>query len=356
MDRSDPGSLTSTARQSRLCPAVTFPFSPPATLVSLEALRAAQQALRGVAVRTPLLPADDLLPAGRVPDGARVWVKPEMLQRGGAFKLRGAYNFLAALDPAERARGVVAPSSGNHAQAVALAARLFGVPATVVMPSNAPEAKRCGAERLGARVVLVGPSSDERAARAAEIVAETGAVLVPPYDHPDIVAGQGTIGLEIAEELPNVRLVLVPVGGGGLLAGVATAVKALAPNARVVGVEPAATPKLSHARAAGRPVTLPYAGGMTDGLLTTSVGALPFAHHDAYVDDVVAVADDVLPETMRVLLDRMKLVTEPSGAVALAALRSGLVDPAPEGDTVCVLSGGNIEWSGLTGVLGGLGG
>ena len=327
--------------------------SPPTALVSLEALRAAQQVLRGVAVRTPLLPAEDALPAGR--GGARVWVKPEMLQRGGAFKLRGAYTFLAALDPADRARGVVAPSSGNHAQAVALAARLFGVSATVVMPSNAPEAKRRGAARLGATVVLVGPSSDERAARAAEIVAETGAVLVPPYDHPHIVAGQGTIGLEIAEELPNVRLVLVPVGGGGLLAGVATAVKALAPQARVVGVEPAATPKLSHARAAGRPVTLPYAGGLPDGLLTTSVGALPFAHHAAYVDEVVAVADDVLPETMRVLLDRLKLVTEPSGAVTLAALRLGLVELPVDGDTVCVLSGGNIEWPGLIGLLGAVG-
>lgn len=315
----------------------------------------AQRVLRGVAVRTPLLPADDLLPAGRVPAGGRVWVKPEMLQRGGAFKLRGAYTFLAALDPADRARGVVAPSSGNHAQAVALAARLFGVPATVVMPSNAPEAKRRGAERLGARVVLVGPSSDERAARAAEIVAETGAVLVPPYDHPDIVAGQGTIGLEIVEDLPNVRLVLVPVGGGGLLAGVATAVKALVPEARVIAVEPAATPKLSRARAAGGPVTLPYAGGMTDGLLTTSVGALPFAHHAAYVDEVVAVDDASLPDAMRALLDRMKLVTEPSGAVTVAALRAGLVDPASDGDTVCVLSGGNIEWSGLSGMLGTVG-
>ncbi len=335
------------------CSATVSLTSPPPQLVGLGALRAAQHRLRGVAVRTPLLPADELVP-GAGP-GARVWVKPEMLQRGGAFKLRGAYNFLAALDPAERARGVVAPSSGNHAQAVALAARLFGVPATVVMPSNAPEAKRRGAERFGATVILVGPTSDERAARAAEIVADTGAVLVPPYDHPDIVAGQGTIGLEIAEDLPDVRLVLVPVGGGGLLAGVAAAVKALAPAARVVGVEPAATPKLSRARAAGRPVTLPYAGGIADGLLTTSVGALPFAHHAAFVDEVVGVADDVLPETVRVLLDRLKLVTEPSGAVTLAALRLGLVEPAAEGDTVCVLSGGNIEWDGLLGVLGGKG-
>ena len=337
--------------------AAPVPPAPLGNLVTLDALRAAQATLRGVVVRTPLLAAEDVLPAGIMPAAqaipeSRVWVKPEMLQRGGAFKLRGAYTFIAALDPVARARGVVAPSSGNHAQAVALAARLFGVPATVVMPTNAPEAKRRGAERLGARVVIVGPSSDERAARAAEIVAETGAVLVPPYDHPLIVAGQGTIGLEIVEELPEVRLVLVPVGGGGLLAGVATAIKALAPTARVVGVEPAATPKLSSARAAGWPVTLPYAGGLPDGLLTTSVGALPFAHHSAYVDEVVAVTDDALPATVRAVLDRLKLVVEPSGAVTLAALRLGLVAPAADGDTVCVLSGGNIEWTGLSELLG----
>lgn len=323
---------------------------PPAALVTLDALRRAAATLRGVAVRTPLLPGGDALPAGL---GGDVWLKPEMLQRGGAFKLRGAYTFLAALPAEARARGVVAPSSGNHAQAVALAARLFGVPATVVMPVNAPKAKRRGAERLGAHVELAGRTSAERAARANAIVAATGAVLVPPFDHPTIVAGQGTIGLEIAEDRPDVRLVLVPVGGGGLSAGVAAAVKLLVPDARVVGVEPAGTPKLSRARAAGGPVTLPYAEGLADGLLGVRVGDVNFAHHQAYLDDVVQVDDAALPGAVRALLDRAKLVAEPSGAVTLAALREGAVAPAADGPTVCVLSGGNVEWEGLAALLGG---
>ena len=315
------------------------------SLVSLDALRAAQAVLRGVAVRTPLLPLDG------VGEGGRVWVKPEMLQRGGAFKLRGAYAFLAGLPPAARARGVVAPSSGNHAQAVALAARLFGVPATVVMPVTVTPAKRAGAERLGARIELAGTTTADRMARAEAIVADTGAVLVPPYDHPTIVAGQGTAGLEIVEELPTARLVLVPVGGGGLSAGVATAVKLLSPATRVVGVEPAGAPKLTRARAAGAPVHIGATRGLADGLLAVQVGTVPFAHHQAYLDDVVTVDDAELPGAMRHLLDRAKLVAEPSGAITLAALRAGAVEPAADGDTVCVLSGGNVEWDGLRRVL-----
>jgi threonine dehydratase len=192
------------------------------SLITLSDIRAAAATLAGVAVRTPLLPADEL--------GAGVWLKPEMLQRGGAFKFRGAYTYLAGLSPAERGRGVVAPSSGNHAQAVAMAARLFGVPATVVMPTTVTPAKRAGAERLGARVVLEGTTTQDRMERALELVRDEGMTLVPPYDHPTIVAGQGTAGLEIAEEMPDVETVLVPVGGGGLSAGVATAVKLLAPG------------------------------------------------------------------------------------------------------------------------------
>lgn len=326
--------------------------APAAPLVTLDDLRRAAATLRGVAVRTPLLPGGDALPAEVAATGA-VWLKPEMLQRGGAFKVRGAYHFLAQLPAEARARGVVAPSSGNHAQAVALAARLFGVPATVVMPVNAPEAKRRGAERLGARVELAGRTSAERAARADAIVAESGAVLVPPFDHPAIVAGQGTVGLEIAEDRPDVRLVLVPVGGGGLSAGVAAAVKLLAPKARVIGVEPAGTPKLSRARAAGAPVTLPYHEGLADGLLGVRVGDVTFAHHQAYLDDVVQVDDRALPAAVRALLDRAKLVAEPSGAVTLAALREGVVRPDPDGPTVCVLSGGNVEWDGLAALFGG---
>jgi threonine dehydratase len=314
---------------------------PQPTLVTLEDLRSAAAVLRGVAVRTPLLPADELGPA--------VFLKPETLQRGGAFKFRGAYYFLSRLDPAQRSRGVIAPSSGNHAQAVALAARIFGVPCTVVMPTTVTAAKRAGAERFGARVVLAGTNTQHRMARAREIVSEEGLVLVPPYDDPIIIAGQGTAGLEIAEDLPAVRTVLVPVGGGGLSAGVATAVKLLCPKARVIGVEPAGAPKLTRARAAGKPVTLESTSGLADGLLAVAIGALPFAHHSAYIDEVVLVEDGALPGAMRFLLDRMKLVVEPSGAITVAALRAGLVKA--DGPTVAVLSGGNIEWDGLHSIL-----
>ena len=316
-------------------------------LVSFADLEAAARVLAPVAVRTPLLPADFVSAQVGVP----VWVKPEMLQRGGAFKFRGAYNFLAHLGPAARARGVVAPSSGNHAQAVALAAQLFGVPATVVMPTTVTPAKRSGAERLGARVVLAGTTTADRMARAEELVRDEGMALVPPYDHPVIIAGQGTVGLEIAHDLPDVQTVLVPVGGGGFSAGVATAIKARAPKARVIGVEPAGAPKLSRARAAGKPVKLDHAGGLADGLLAVEIGHVTFAHHQRYLDDVVTVDDDALRGAMRLLLDRMKLVVEPSGAITIAALLGGGVKP--RGPTVAVLSGGNIEWDGLRELLGG---
>ena len=315
-------------------------------LVSLSDLRAAASVLRGVAVRTPLLPADAL--GERV--GTRVWVKPEMLQHGGAFKLRGAYTFLAGMTPEARARGVVAPSSGNHAQAVALAGRMFGVPVTVVMPTTVTAPKRGGAERLGAKVELAGTTTGDRMERAEQIARETGATIVPPYDDPTIIAGQGTVGLEIIEDCPTVATVLVPVGGGGLSAGVATAVKLLSPSTRVIGVEPASAPKLTRARAAGAPVHLGRTSGMADGLLAVQVGTVPFAHHAAYVDDVITVEDAALPEAMRFLLDRMKLVAEPSGAITVAALlgfATGSAGGASLGDTVAVLSGGNVEWPGL---------
>jgi len=279
-----------------------------------------------------------------------VWVKPEMLQRGGAFKFRGAYNFLSHLSPEERARGVVAPSSGNHAQAVALAARLYGVPAVVVMPTTVTSAKRSGAERLGALVELAGTTTAHRMARAEELVNEEGLTLVPPYDHPMIIAGQGTVGLEIAADMPSVDTVLVPVGGGGFSAGVAAAIKLSLPNARVIGVEPSGAPKLSRAREAGRPVRLEHSGGLADGLLAVEIGHITFAHHQRYIDDVVLVDDAALRGAMRLLLDRLKLVVEPSGAITIAALLGGKVKP--KGPTVAVLSGGNIEWDGLRELLG----
>ncbi len=316
-------------------------------LVSLDEIRAAAAILRGVAVRTPLLP----VPGGDGVPECALWLKPEMLQRGGAFKFRGAYTYLSRLPADVRARGVIAPSSGNHAQAVALAAQLFGVAATAVMPTTVTAPKRAGVERLGARVELAGTTTDDRMERAREIATVHGSTIVPPYDDATIIAGQGTAGLELVDDLPDVDTVLVPVGGGGLSAGVATAVKLLAPRARVVGVEPVNAPKLSRAREAGEPVTLDATAGLADGLLAVRVGALPFAHHQAYVDDVVRVEDGVIPAAMRFLLDRMKLVAEPSGAITMAALLSGAVHPT--GRTVAFLSGGNIDWRGLRALLDG---
>jgi threonine dehydratase len=316
-----------------------------AELITLADLEEAAARIAPVAVRTPLLPFDhasELL-------GAEIWVKPEMLQRSGAFKFRGAYNFLAQLGDAERRRGVVAPSSGNHAQAVAMAARMFGAPAVAVMPTTVTPAKRAGAERLGARIELAGTTTQDRWDRAVELVEAEGLTMVPPYDHAWIVAGQGTLGLEIAEDMPDVGTVLVPVGGGGMSAGTAAAVKLRAPNARVIGVEPSSAPKLTLARAAGRPVRLDATSGLADGLLAVEVGTLPFAHHEAYVDEVITVDDSALRGAMRVLFDRMKLVAEPSGAITVAALLERLV--APRGRTVAVLSGGNIEWSGFAPLL-----
>lgn len=315
-------------------------------LVTLRDLEAAAGILAPVAVRTPLLPADVISDAVGTP----IWIKPEMLQRGGAFKFRGAYNFLANMDPEVRKRGVIAPSSGNHAQAVALAAKLFGVPATVVMPTTVTSAKRGGAERLGARIVLAGTTTFDRYQKAEEIVAEEGSTLVPPYDHNLIIAGQGTVGLEIAADAPHIENVLVPVGGGGFSAGVAAAIKLKMPNAKVIGVEPTTSPKLSQARAAGKPVRIPASGGLADGLLAVEIGHVTFAHHQKYLDDVVLVDDNSLHSAMRLLLDRLKLVVEPSGAITVAALLEKKF--VPRGPTVAVLSGGNIEWDGLCGLLG----
>ena len=314
-------------------------------LVTLQDLRRAQEILAPVAVRTPLL-FDDVLSEKL---GAEIRYKPECLQRSGSFKFRGAYNYLSSLPADVRSRGVVAPSSGNHGQGVAMAARLYGIPATVVMPTNVTSAKRGGAERLGARIVLAGTTTHERADKAREICDAEGLTMVHPYDDAMIIAGQGTVGLEIVEDLPDVAVVLVPVGGGGLSAGVATAVKLMAPNVKLVGVEPVSAPKLYKARAQGSPVRLEATGGLADGLQATEIGGRPFMHHQAYLDDVVLVDDDPLPLAMKHLMDRLKIIVEPSGAITVAALMTGAVSPS--GKTVAVLSGGNIEWQGLQKLL-----
>lgn len=310
-------------------------------LVTLHDIENAARGLKDVAIRTPLLPVDAL--STRFPAG--VWVKPEMLQRTGAFKFRGAFTFISSLSANERARGVVTPSSGNHGQAVAYAARMFDIRCTVVMPTTVTRVKRNGAERYGATIELAGVTSIDRAVRCDAIAAATGAVVVPPFDHPLIIAGQGTMGLEIADDLATVGTVLLPVGGGGLSSGVATAIKLRHPNARIVGVEPTGARKLSAARSAGGPVTLEKSEGLPDGLLGVRIGQRNYAHLDAYCDDVVQVDDNAIRRAMRFLIDRMKLVAEPSGAITMAALLDGIVEP--QGPAVAVLSGGNIEWSGL---------
>jgi len=322
--------------------------SPP-ELVTLDAIRAAAQHLRGIAVRTPLLPVDELSDRLGVP----VFVKPESLQRVGAFKLRGAFTLVRQL-AADGARGVITYSSGNHGQAMAYAAHRFALRAVVVMPETAPEVKRRGVERWGGEVVLAGRTSVDRHERAVEIAARDHLAMVPPFDHPAIITGQGTAGLEIVEDCPDVRTVAVPVGGGGLAAGVATAVKALAPAAQVVTVEPEGAPTYERARAAGAPVTLGHTGSIADGLLPLRIGELTFAHLSRYADRAALVSDAQILAAVRYAVDRLKLVLEPSGAATLAwllAQRAGTV----AGPVVAVLSGGNVEWEGLRTLLAGSG-
>jgi threo-3-hydroxy-L-aspartate ammonia-lyase len=305
-------------------------------LVSIDRIRAAAARIAGVAVRTPLLAWD-----------ARTWLKPESLQPVGAFKMRGAYARLTSLSDAERAAGVITYSSGNHAQAVARAARLLGVRAVIVMPENAPAIKVAGVRRDGAEIVTTGPASDERHAVAERLAAEHGYTMLPPYDDPEVIAGQGTAGLEIVEDLPNVTSVLVPIGGGGLIAGIAAAVKALAPGARIVGVEPEDAADARDSLAAGEIIAWPaerIARTLADGLRVTAVGRLPFAHMRAFVDEIVTVSDDELRNAMRALATRARLVVEPSGAAAMAAHLGGRA-PQPEEDDarVVILSGGNVD-------------
>jgi threonine dehydratase len=307
-----------------------------AGLVGLPEIRAAADRIRGVATRTPLLRWDDT-----------TWLKPESLQPVGAFKMRGAYNKLASLTDAERARGVVTYSSGNHAQAVARAARLLGANAVICMPSDAPRVKIEGVERDGAEIQFTGPDSEERHALALRLVEERGLVMVEPYDDPAIIAGQGTIGLEIVEDLPEVTSVLVPVSGGGLSAGVATAIKALRPETRVIGVEPELAADAKASLESGELVTWTAdetGRTMADGLRTNSLGPLPFLHLRAFLDEIVTVTEDEMAEAMRQLAHRARLVVEPSGAAAMAAHLPGHV-PRPGGDDarVVILSGGNVD-------------
>jgi threonine dehydratase len=305
-------------------------------LVTLDEIRGAAERIRGVALHTPLLRWDD-----------RTWLKPESLQPVGAFKMRGAYNAVASLTDEERARGVVTYSSGNHAQAVARAARLLGAPAVIVMPEDAPPVKVEGVRRDGAEIVVAGRTGEERHAVALELVQRDGRVMIEPYDDRRIIAGQGTCGLEIAEDLPAVTSVLIPVSGGGLSAGIATAVKALAPNARVIGVEPELAADARESLATGEIVR--WDGTLTtrtmaDGLRVEHLGWLPFLHLRRFMDEIVTVSEEQMADAMRQLAARARLVVEASGAAGMAAHLSGAA-PQPEGDDhrVIVISGGNVD-------------
>jgi threonine dehydratase len=305
--------------------------------VTLESLRAAARVLEGVAARTPLLELPDL--AARV--GAPVLLKCELLQPVGAFKIRGAYNAVARA-AAAGARGMVTQSSGNHGQAVAFAARRFGLHAVVVMPASTPAVKVEGVRGHGGEVVFAGATrSGEQRLRAEAISREQDLVMIPPYDHPDVIAGQGTCGLEILEQRPDVGTILVPVSGGGLIAGISVAVAALAPAVRVVGVEPVGAAKLSAALAAGAPRTLDHTESIADGLLAPSVGNLTFDILRQVVREAVTVEEEEIAAAVRYLHVHTGLRAEPSGAVAVAALLAGRVRPA--GPTVAVLSGGNVD-------------
>jgi threonine dehydratase len=305
-------------------------------LVSLDEIRAAAERIRGVALHTPLLRWDD-----------RTWLKPESLQPIGAFKMRGAYNAVASLADEERGHGVVTYSSGNHGQAVARAARLLGVPATIVMPEDASPVKVEGVRRDGAEIVFAGRTGEERHAVALQLVERDGLLMMEPYDDRRIIAGQGTCGLEIAEDLPRVSSVLIPVSGGGLSAGIATAVKALAPNARVIGVEPELAADARESLAKGEIVR--WDGSLTtrtmaDGLRVEQLGWLPFLHLRRYMDEIVTVSEEQMADAMRQLAATARLVVEPSGAAGMAAHLSGAA-PQPPGDDhrVIVISGGNVE-------------
>ena len=307
-------------------------------LVSLDLIKEAHERIRSVVVRTPLYHAAALSEELE----AKVLLKLESLQRTGSFKIRGAYNFVAQIPEEMRSCGVITYSSGNHAQAVALAAQLHGIRAVVVMPVNAPQIKRDGAARLGAEVILEGTTSTQRRVRAESIAAEENLTIVPPYDALGIIAGQGTTGLEIAEESEDFEVLLAPIGGGGLCSGCAAAIRRLRPNVKIVGVEPVGGASMKAALDAGEPVTLPQVDSIADGLLPVRSGDRTFAHVREFVDQVVLVEDDEIREAAKFLFAHERVVVEFSGAATVAALRSGRIESA--GRTVAaVVSGGNVD-------------
>jgi len=321
-------------------------------MIGLEDIEVARRRLHGVALRTPLVPCP------RSEEDRALYFKPESLQPTGAFKLRGAYNKISSLSIEERNLGVVAHSSGNHAQAVAYAARVLNTRAVVVMPRGAPRVKLDATAELGAEVVLVGPDSTERSRKAEELAEEHGYVPVPPYDDEVLIAGQGTIGPEILEDLPDVETVLVPVSGGGLIGGISAAIKLSRPGVRVIGVEPELAADARASLKSGRLLEFPadqVARTVADALRVQRLGEAPFEHIRTFVDDIVAVTEEEILEAMRRLALRVRLVAEPSGAVTFAAYLFHSKELPASRLTVAVISGGNVEPGLLAEVLTGSG-
>jgi threonine dehydratase len=304
------------------------------TLVTLDEIRAARERIRPIAKVTPLIDVSDL--AGRP-----LWLKCESLQPGGAFKIRGAYNMVAQLSAGERRRGVITYSSGNHGQAVALAARTLGAPSVVVMPTTAPEIKVEGAKAFGAEVLFAGTTTIHRRAKAEEVAAERGLTMVPPFDHEWIIAGQGSLGLEILDQRPDAATILVPIGGGGLISGVAAAVKQSKPAVSVVGIEPSGAASMKNAVDAGEVRTLEGAKSIADGLMAVRPGDLNFAHVRQFVDRIDTVEDAAIASAVRWLFLRAKIVAEPSGAATVAAALGG--SASYRGPVVAIVSGGNLD-------------
>ncbi len=305
-------------------------------------VRTAQSRIAGHAHRTPVL-------TSRTADqrtGASLFFKAENLQRGGAFKFRGAYNAIAALDADARSRGVLAFSSGNHAQAVAYAARLLGVASTIVMPTDAPAVKFAGTRGYGAEIVLYDRYKEDRHEVTRRIAEETGAAIIPPFDHPDVIAGQGTAVLELVEEVGDLDIILTPLGGGGLLAGSALAAKGLSPACRVIGVEPEDGNDGQQSMARGEIVTIPVPRSIADGALTTALGLHTFPIIREKVEAIVTVPDEDLVATVRFFAERMKIVVEPTGCLAAAAVMSGHVECRGKRVGI-VLSGGNVDLAAL---------
>jgi threo-3-hydroxy-L-aspartate ammonia-lyase len=307
--------------------------------VTLDDVRDAAEQIKGAAHRTPVLTSRTL--DGLV--GARVFVKCENLQRVGAFKFRGAYNAISRLSPQQRTKGIAAYSSGNHAQAVALAARELGSSAVILMPADTPASKMAAVAGYGAEILTYDRYTEDRVAIGEKLAADRGLTLIPPYEHPHVIAGQGTAALELLEEVGELDALVVPVGGGGLIAGSATAAKGLQPGIRVVGVEPAAGDDTKRSLAAGERVSIPVPRTIADGQAADIPGELTFSINRHLVDEIVLVSDEEIREAMRFAFDRMKLVMEPSGATGVAALLAGGLSPAPPRIGV-IVSGGNVDW------------